>query len=78
MKLLIVSLALAAALAGCAADGSTSRMGAGSAAGATEQQIGMCQVFRSYESRGQGQLLQESCTYQLGADLCAKCLSTGL
>jgi len=78
MKLFIFSLALAATLAGCAVDDSTASMGAGSASGATQQQIGMCQVFRSYESRGEGQLLRESCTRQLGEDLCTRCLSSGL
>jgi hypothetical protein len=78
MKIFIFTLALAASLVGCAMDGSTAAMGAGASGVATQQQVGMCQVFRSYASRGEGQLLQESCTRQLGADLCTRCLASGL
>jgi hypothetical protein len=51
---------------------------AGAGAGnPTRLQSRMCQVFRSYEDRSAGGELQEACTRQLGAQLCARCLDTG-
>ena len=81
MKAIILAFLLAA-LAGCSTPPSTSMSGASGAAsssGATAQQARMCQTFRSYDSRaaGYGQH-KEACVKQLGADLCAKCLESGL
>jgi hypothetical protein len=78
MKLFIFSLALAASLAGCASEGSTASMGASGPGGATAKQVGMCEVFRGYESRSPGGENRAACDRQLGADLCARCLSSGL
>ena len=85
MKAIILAFVLAAGLAGCSSTPlapSTSMSGASGAAGpsgATPQQAQMCQTFRSYQSRGPGYgEYREACIKQLGADLCAKCLESGL
>lgn len=77
MKAIILAFVLAAGLAGCSTPMAPSTsMGA---SGATTQQAQMCQTFRSYQSRGPGYgEYREACIKQLGADLCAKCLESGL
>ncbi|HYD76330.1 hypothetical protein [Ramlibacter sp.] len=86
MKLATCSLLLAVALAGCSntpmmrssptassgASGTT--MGASSGMRA-EMNSRMCQVFRSYQGRGEDSWVQERCTMHLGAEGCNRCLS---
>ena len=81
MNARILAVALAIGLASCANQQmpSTHMAGAASATGTspTRLQSRMCQVFRSYEDRSSGGELQEACTRQLGAQMCARCLDTG-
>jgi hypothetical protein len=82
MKAIILAFVLAAGFAGCSTQPSTSTSGASGApnpSGATNQQVQMCQTFRSYERQAsQSGEYKEACIKQLGADLCAKCLASGL
>jgi Flp pilus assembly protein TadD len=81
MNARILAIALALGLAGCANQQmpSTDMSGAGAATtgSPTRLQSRMCQVFRSYEDRAAGGELQEACTRQLGAQMCARCLESG-
>ena len=91
MKLALSALVVAAALTGCAqmrspstaasgASGSMAGPSSTRAAGAsgdmrTEMNARMCQVFRSYQGRGEDQWLRETCTRHLGGQGCERCLS---
>ena len=84
MKAIILAFVLVAGLAGCTTQSgpSTSMSGASGAtspSGATPQQAQLCQTFRGYQSRASGiGEYREACIRQLGANLCAKCLESGL
>ncbi|WP_332813928.1 hypothetical protein [Ramlibacter sp.] len=63
-----------------ASGSSTSAASSTRAAGASgdmraEMNARMCQVFRSYQGRGEDAWLRESCTRHLGAQGCDSCLS---
>lgn len=88
MKLATCALLLSVALAGCsntpmrsssaaapsASSTSSTSMGASSGMRA-EMNSRMCQVFRSYQGRGEDAWLRERCTSHLGAEGCNTCLS---
>ncbi|MDB5898225.1 MAG: hypothetical protein JWP41_1827 [Ramlibacter sp.] len=74
MKLAILALVFAAGVTGC----TTQNMATNPTSGATRLQSRMCQTFRSYEDRSAGGELQEACTRQLGAELCTRCLASGI
>ena len=78
IRLLTGTLLLGFALAGCTTTPqapATNVSGAPGVEGMTRLQSRMCQVFRSYEDRAAGGELQEACTRQLGAQMCARCLA---
>jgi hypothetical protein len=83
MNARILAIALALGLAGCAnqqmpsTNMSSAGAGAATTGSPTRLQSRMCQVFRSYEDRAAGGELQEACTRQLGAQMCARCLESG-
>lgn len=68
----------AATSAGSTAGASSTRAAGASGGVQPEMNSRMCQVFRSYQGRGEDQWVREACTRQLGAQDCSRCLGSGL
>jgi hypothetical protein len=78
MKLATYALLLATALAGCSTEVRSPSTAAGSSDMRSDMNSRMCQVFRSYQGRGEDAWVGEACTRHLGQQDCNRCLASGL